>query len=512
MNFALSFVNKFSDLIVAVLGCFDRVIFKGYLAFYTDKHLNDFVDYSLKMLRKDFLPWLKQQSQGLVDHAQALAEQAGRPYIYRQGKFKKEKFIQELIRRVGLTEGLVAVLCVQENCRTVEMKRAKTRPWLFFKRRPQRVVYYYFLDKEFGLMHIRLETWFPYGIQVYVNGHDWVARQMQKKGLRFVQTDNAFTQLEDPKAAQKIADRFAGLNWPKQLAKWARRVNPLLTRGGCLSHLSYYWVTDQAEYASDVLFASRKQLRELSPRLVNHAVVSFSASDILTFLGRKLNGNFQGEVLNDLKIKRHPGARVKHRMKDNWLKMYDKFGLILRVETVIIQPREFRVRREGVRKGEPQMVWAPMNKGVSNLPDYQRHAKAANERYLNALAVVDNPSPAYEQVEKLTQSQVHKGRRYAGFNPARRDDVRLFEAVMSGDHLLKGFKNADIRELLWGACRERKQQTRQANAVTRLLKRLHVRRLIAKIPRTRRWKTTALGQKLLGTIIQLHYQGLPVAA
>jgi hypothetical protein len=330
--------------------------------------------------------------------------------------------------------------------------------------------------------------------------------------LGFVQHDNAFTELENPKAAQKIADRFAGLNWPKQLSKWARRVNPLLTRDGWLSHLDYYWVTDQAEYASDVLFAGRKQLRELYPRLIDHAVVNFSASDILTFLDRKLNGNFQGEVLTSCQKKRHPGARVKHRMKDNWLKMYDKFGLILRVETVINQPREFRVRRKGVRKGELQMVWAPMKKGVSNLAEYQRHARAANERYLNALAAVDDPSPAYKQVSKLTESQVHKGRSYAGFNPARRDDIRLFEAVMSGDHLLKGFQNADIRDLLWGSCRDRAQKIRQANATTRLLKRLHVRGLIAKIPRTRRWRTTAGGQKLLGTLIHLHYHGLPMAA
>ncbi len=95
-------------------------------------------------------------------------------------------------------------------------------------------------------------------------------------------------------------------------------------------------------------------------------------------------------------------------MKENWLKMYDKFGLILRVETVINQPREFRVFREGIRKGEPQMVWAPMNKGVANLPQYERHAKAANERYLNALSVVDDPRPAYQQVAKQAESKVHK--------------------------------------------------------------------------------------------------------
>src|SRR5688572_23787912 len=512
MKFASSFVSKFAQSIITPLNCFDRVIFKGHLPFWDDKRLNEFVDYSLKIKRKDFLPRLADESQRLVDHAQALAATVGRPYVYRQGKFKKEAFIQNLIRKEQLSEGLVAVLCVQETCRTVALKPGQGRPWLYFKRRPQRVVYFYYLDPEFGLLHIRLETWFPYGIQVYVNGHDWLARQMQKKHLGFVQIDNAFLELENPKAAQKIADRFAHLDWPKQLAVWAQRVNPVLARGGFLSGQTYYWVIDQAEYASDVLFADKKSLGELYPRLLDHAVVSFSASDILTFLGRKLHQNFQGEVLTDCKKTRHPGARVKHRMKDNWLKMYDKFGQILRVETVINQPREFRVRREAVRKGESQMVWAPMNKGVKNLPDYERHALAANERYLNALSAVDDPRPAYQEVAKLAEPKVQNGRSYKGFNPANRDDLRLFQAVMSGDHLLEGFKNQDIRNRLWGPCRDPKQQRQKANQVTRLLKRLHVRNLIAKIPRTRRWRTTTRGQKLLSTIIQLHYHGLPLAA
>ncbi len=510
--FASSFVSKFSQQIVTSLNCFDRVIFKGHLPFWNDKRLNDFVDYALKIKRKDFLPRLKQESERLVDHAKAVAAEAGRPYLYRQGKFKKEPFIQNLIRKDKLAEGLVAVLCVQETCKTVALAYGQRKPKLSFKRRPQRVIYYYYLDRKFGLMHIRLETWFPYGIQVYVNGHDWLARKMQKAGLGFVQKDNAFIELENPKAAQKMADRFAQLNWVKQLAGWARQVNPVVGPDGFLSDHTYYWVIDQAEYASDVLFADKKSLGELYPRLIDHAVVSFSASDILTFLGRKLHGNFQGEVLTDVKKKRDPGARVKHRMKDNWLKMYDKFGQILRVETVINQPREFRIYREGMRNGEPQMVWAPLNKGVANLPEYQRHAKAANERYLNALSVVDDPAPAYHEVAKLAEAKVHQGRSYKGFNPARREDVRLFQAVMAGDHLLKGFRNADIRKFLWGLPSDRNRQRREANAVTRFLKRLHVRKLIAKIPRTRRWRTTALGQKLLGTMIQLHYHGLPLAA
>ena len=512
MKFATRFLKKFAVSIIAVLSCFDRVIFKGYLPFWGEAYLNSWVDYSLRIKRKDFLPLLEQHSQTLVGHAKSLAQRAGRPYEYRQGKFKKDKFIQALIRQDQLTEGMVAVLCVQETCRTVALKYGKGRPSLYFKRRPQRVLYYYHLDPEFGLMYVRLETWFPDTVPVYVNGHDWLARQMLKRRLGSVQHDNAFTQLDDPEKAQPLADRFAQLNWVKQLTKWAQQVNPHIGADGWLSDMSYYWVTAQAEFATDILFAGRSKLRELYSRLLDHAAINFSAKDILTFLSRKLHGNFQGEVLTDCKKKRHPGARVKHRVKENWLKMYDKFGLILRVETVINQPREFRVRRRRERKGQQQMVWCPMNKGVANLPSYQRVSQAANDRYLNALSVVADPAPAYRQVAHLAESKRHRGRRYAGFNPARREDVKLFQAVLSGEHLLRGFRNAEIREALWGTTKDRRQRRSRANAVTRLLKRLHVRGLLAKIPRTRRWRVTAIGQQLLGTMIQLHYHGLPLAA
>ena len=190
--------------------------------------------------------------------------------------------------------------------------------------------------------------------------------------------------------------------------------------------LSYYWVVDQAEYATDLIFTSREALAGLYPRLLDHAAVNFSAKDILTFLGDDFHPRFDGEVLTHCQKDRWPGARIKHRMKNNWLKMYDKFGLVLRIETVINNPREFRVRRLRTRAGRREMVWCPMNKGVINLYRYREVALAANERYLEALSVVDNPAPAYRQVEELTEPVVVSGRSHAGFNPARegREAVR----------------------------------------------------------------------------------------
>jgi len=134
------FVKKFAHVIIGALSCFDRVIFKGHLPFGGDAHLNSFVDNVLGIRRKDFIPMLEKLSHQLVEHAKTLAQQAGRPYEYRQGKFRKESFIQNMIRRDGVRAGLVAVLCCQETCRTVKLRHAAGRPELVFAYRPQRVL------------------------------------------------------------------------------------------------------------------------------------------------------------------------------------------------------------------------------------------------------------------------------------------------------------------------------------------------------------------------------------
>ena len=253
-----AFLVKFAPAIIAALSCHDRVIFKGHLPFSDEHHLNRFVDYSLRIPRKDFLALAKQKAELLVKSAKDFAAQHGAPYVYLQGRHRKEDLIQEEIRHRRLSEGLICVLCCQETCRTVKLRYGDGRPRLVFTHRPQRVLYFYFLDPQFGLRHVRVQTWFPFTTQVYLNGHDWLARQLHDAGIGFVQHDNAFTQLDDPDQAQRLADRFAKLNWPRILDRWARQVNPLLDQ--LLSGYSVHWVVDQAEYATDLLFKSRAAL------------------------------------------------------------------------------------------------------------------------------------------------------------------------------------------------------------------------------------------------------------
>ncbi len=504
------FVTKFTNLIVAVLSCFDRVIFKGHLPITNGKALEGFVDHVLKMRRKDFMAFAEQQSETLVDHAKRLAEQAGAKYRFLQGFHRKDKRVDEILKKRPILEGLICVLCCMECCPSFKLVSGKDRPRLVNARRQQRVLYFYFLDPELGLIHIRLTTWFPFSVQVYVNGHSWLAQQMLKRRLGFTQQDNAFTALDDPEAAQELADSFADQNWTKILNRLVRQVNPLMNERW-FRGLSYYWVVDQAEYATDLIFTSREALAGLYPRLLDHAAVNFSAKEILSFLGRRFHPRFDGEVLTDSQKGRQPGARIKHRVKSNWLKMYDKFGWVLRIETVINNPREFRVRRMRTRGGRREMVWCPMNKGVINLYQYRAVGLASNRRYLDALAVVDDPTPAYRQVEELTEPVEVSGRSHAGFNPASANDVKLFQAVLKGEHLLRGFRNAEIREALYGSTEDAEDRRRQSHAVGRMLKRLHVRGLIAKVPHSHRWQVSAKGHQVLGAVVRLYHYGIPAA-
>jgi hypothetical protein len=277
-----------------------------------------------------------------------------------------------------------------------------------------------------------------------------------------------------------------------------------------LRSFQYYWVTAQSEYSTDILFKSRQDLCELYPQLLSHSTLCFGAQEVMNFLGRKLNGNFQGEIVSDLSslvCRRTGGSRIKHRVKENWLKMYDKSALVLRVETVINNPEDFRVRKRVTRKGKKRTEWVNLRKGVAWLFRYREVALKANSRYLDALAVVDDPTDAKRDLDRITTGKKDAaGRGCSGFNPLSHDDTELFQAIMDGEHCLRGFTNREIRTRLQSTQHLRscgQDQKKASSKVSRIFHRLHTHDLIAKFPRTRRWRVTHYGRRVMGTALYL---------
>jgi hypothetical protein len=496
------FIEKHTSKITGKIACFDRILFKGHLPISWSENMQRFL-MAQGLLIKDFKSFVTKHSERIKQHAKAMAEDAHRPYIHINGQIRKEHIARQIAERDNITDGLICVLSAVESCQSFKLAYGNNRPQLINARRKCLCLYFYLFDRQFGFMHVRLPTWFPFTVQIYINGHEWLAGKLDRHHIAHKKLENGFVWIEDPDRAQRFSDNFVKKNWPRIFQAMAKRFNPLLN--DLLKSMNYYWVIDQAEFATDIMFTDRASLKPLYKELLKHATLTFSAEDVLTFLGRKLHGCFKGEVLNDYK-KRWPGARVKHRMKENGIKMYDKHGSVLRIETVINRPYEFKVRRRGQRKGQEVTGWFPMAKGVANLYRYAEVSLAANNRYLDALAAVDDPAKAQRHLNDLGRRVQRSGRSYRGLNPFAKLDRQLFLSVLKGQHAIMGFRNQDIRGELFAHSKDPAICRRQSSRVSRLLKLLHVHKLIAKIPRSRRWRVTSLGHAIMSIFIQLHQQ------
>lgn len=511
-----AFLGKHQDKIVGVLSCFDRLIFRGHLSLSYPRGLEGFL-HKQDVLFKDFKHYAPRIAERVKEHVKQLVEKAGAPFRHLPRKERMEEEARRRVAEHGIRAGIVCGFSQLETCRTYRLAYGEGRPHLKKDYRRCTVLYVFVMHPVLGLIHVKLETWFPLTMQVYVNGHDFVAKKLDALGIGYVFEDNVFLAIEDFRAAQACADRLPKQKWLSLLGVLARQFNPLLTKE--LAGQVYYWVTDQSEYATDVVFRDAKVLAAFYPRLVEHARACLSAEDVLRFLGRKLLGTFRGEVRTHVgKVpyhtpdgKRFEGVRVKHAMKSNLLKMYNKSACILRLETVINDPTEFRVRRwQKQKRGGRCLTWQPLRKGVAWLWRYAEVSRLANARYLEALAVVDDDGLVRAQLDRLTRPAQLDGKSKRALQPLSPADQALFQAVLRGEHRLCGFANRDLaRQLYRNASKDPAERRRRCGRVSRLIQMLRAHRLVAKISHTRRYRVTPRGEKFLAAAIYVRHHYWP---
>jgi len=307
-----------------------------------------------------------------------------------------------------------------------------------------------------------------------------------------------------------LCERFVHRSWPRLLNAFARRVNPLLPAIKAAKFGGYYWCLDQGEIATDVMFNSRPDLLAVWPDLVRHASLNLSAVDVLGFLGRKLHPSLAAEVLTDAK-RRPQGWRVRHSMARNSVKVYDKAS-VLRVETTINNPREFRTLRVITDDdGRHERRWCPMNKGVCNMWRHFQVGIGANRRLLDALADAQPMREGVAALGALCRSRTRNGRHLARFNPLQPADRALFRAVLAGGNTIVGFRNHDLVHRLYRRpTMNADERRRRCARASRLIAKLRGHGLVAKTPRARRYRVTRYGHQVMTAAINMHDNAYPL--
>jgi len=503
------FLSKHADAVIGTLSGFDRLVFRGTLRMLA--HRSGMLGYlwATRVLLKDFASHAQALTRQLREASEELARRTGRPIRYlASSATSKEDIARKIARADGVERGLICILTAVEPCLSYEIERQRDGKRLELQPRLRKCLflYHYHIHPRFGFMHARIQTWFPFSIQICLNGREWLARSMDAAGIGYLQRDNCFTRLEDPQRAQRLMDRQVQAAWPELLAAIARGLNPRHATMFRACPIEYYWTTHQSEWATDILFRDSQTLARLYPRLIQHGLTTFLSPDVMRFLGRNIpsTGNIsprlQGEVVTDMKA-RPEGVRIKHRLKQNSIKMYDKQGSVLRIETTINDPADFKQYRTPEGKPDAAMGWHCMRKGIADLHRRAEVSQAANDRYLCALASVEDTTSVGELATRLCQPVRRNGRRARPLNPYAPDDAKLLDAISPGEFTINGFRNRDLRLRLFDDGASKQEQRRHAAAVTRKLALLHAHRLIRKVPGTHRYHLSRQGRIIVTALI-----------
>lgn len=506
-----SFLSRFGTWISFVLSGFDRLRFRGESRLLNNARGLDSFLFRQKIRYTDFPDYCLRLTRQLRSQTEALARQQAVPLKpLNSPEIDKEAVARQLGETHSCTSGRLAVLSCVELCWTYRIRKNGQGLIKPVKERAKCAHYYhYFQHPELGLCYVRVQTWFPFTIRVGLNGRHWLCQQLQRHHVDFQRRDNLLVGIEDVAFAQQLLQQQYHANWPVLLAELVKPVQPLWDYLQQSVHTPYYWTTEQSELATDLVFRSSEDLARWYPLWLRHGIDVLQCRDVLRYLGKRVStrgyGSCTGEVKIDLRD-RTEGARLKFWYNSNSLKIYDKQKIALRIETTINQPHGFRVYR--TKEGDPPQAsksWHLMRKGVADMDRRAEVSQAANNRLAESLATVADPHTLGELLKPLGQPVIRDGcRRARALNPLTGKDGSLLRLLAQGPFLLNGFRNADVRQGLYGEAETGDQRRRQAAAVTRQLTLIRLHGIMVRVPHTHRYHLSAYGRRLVTAILAAH--------
>ncbi|MBU1854586.1 MAG: hypothetical protein KKF89_02610 [Nanoarchaeota archaeon] len=432
-----------------------------------------------------------------------------RPIIYLESsRTSKEELAKSIAKKDNINAGLICILSAVEPCKSYDIFKNREKKILELRERFRKClhIYQYWQDPVFGFMNARIQTWFPFNIQICINGREWLSQMLKDDGIAFQRYDNCFTWLQDIEKAQALMDRQANFDIISELKRISNLLNPLHEIIFNKFKAEYYWSTYQSELATDIMFNSKEILDNLFPVLIHHGITTFQSSDVMRFYDRKTTqngeifGQFKGDITSDIKV-RQEGARIKHKLNKNSIKAYNKAGNLLRIETTINDPKEFKIFRN--KQGENNKAdWRTLRRSVVDIKRLAEISQSSNNRYLEALSACNSEEKFKLITQNICKPSELNGRRVRALNPFSKDDSTLLKTLMKGEYLINGFRNKDIRDQIFPHSPETKEESKKRSSnISRKLRMLRAHNLITKTRKTHRYQLTVKARKLITALI-----------
>lgn len=478
--------ETYAKAIAFSLSCFDRLIITGTLPeiSYGSGMTSYLFQKGIKIF--DYPKFAEPFKELIRSNAESIAKENGIEIEFiRKSGVRKESIISKKIEQRGSHPGIVHIISVMETCNTFKPWHDKTSGKTFLRPDQSKCLhyYFYFIDEQLGLGYVRVPTWCPFRLQIYINGHNLLASELKNAGINYSMIDNAFDSIENVEKAQELSDNISIEKIHRKLEEFAWKFCPVYKE----FNLRYHWSVMQAEYATDIVFKKQEDLQQIYGELIATAIHTVKPENIATFLGHKLDPRYQGEVGNNYNV-RIEGSRVKHTMGSVSIKIYDKFSKILRIETTANDISFFKHYREVVhRDGTTSYEMAQLKKNIYSLSFLADNLKAANKRYLEFISAFNNKEVGRKRLEIVSESKNENNRNYKGFNFFNDDDLLVLLSIVRGEFNISGFRNKHLQ----------KQLGFNGSKISRLIKRLRIHGLIKKAADSYKYYVTKLGKETI---------------
>jgi len=485
--------ERYTKEIKGMLSCYDRVVITGTIPgiCYADGMTSYLYDKGIRIF--DYPKFAEPLKDQINENAKKLAKDNNVEIEFvRKSHIRKEDLVKKAIEKNGKTTGLVHIISAMEACPTYKPYHNKSTGKTYLKGDQSKCLhyYFYFIDETLGLVYCRVPTWCPFRLQIYFNGHNWLASELKKQGIKYTMLDNSFDSIEDFNKAQEISDNLQVETLHKILDMTAEIYCPVYKEFDQI----YHWSVMQAEYATDIVFKKQEDLQSIYERLISTAIHTVKPDNIATFLGQKLHGNYQGEMGNNYNI-RVEGSRIKHTMGQVSIKMYDKFSKILRIETTTNNISYFKhYRSVEHRDGTTTYEQAGLKKNIYSLSPLMQILKSSNRRYLEFISAIEDDKAGTDNLSKISQKKVENNRSYKGFNFFDKLDTALLLTIARGEFNINGFRSKNLKKHL---------PEKSSSQISRILKRLHIFGLIKKIRNSYKYYLTELGKKMILTGLKI---------
>jgi hypothetical protein len=349
-------------------------------------------------------------------------------------------------------------------------------------------------------MNIRLQTWFPYPIQICLNGREWLRRSLEQKQIPFESHGNKFLYISDYQAAQNLLNHQLDVRFVGLLNGFIPTVFPMF-QDVLGPHLSYYWTMWQSEWAADLIFSSPEDLNSIKDSLLRHAHMTGTSTRVLRYMDRPLTKAGKPDARSKSSVSTrvssfNDGIRVRHWVDHNSVKVYNEQN-VLRIETTINNPKKFRVFRhkQGQNTEEPKLR-LPLRKGVMDIPLRAKVSQDVNNRIMHDLSSFQDETQAGDVLKKFTCCRNQKGRKFRGLDPTGKD-LEILQLIGSPEFRISGLTNKRLRQSLSNSKFGSEKTDKQLSAkISRYFRLLRAHGIIRKLPRQNRYMLTTKGIQL----------------